>query len=355
ESKYLFIVRVDSAQSLSQLKRLSRAYTGQPILGLMNPDTDTAALLSTLRAGACQIALMPLRVEDFQSALETVMAQFGHQTTSSQIIAISGVSEGCGATTIAINLSYAIATAYKTKTILAEFAVRLGRLAAYLELTPTLTTADILNEADRLDMQLVQQALVQVTDNFQVLAGPYSAISSLTPAPGSFGRLVELLRQLTSVLVVDMPYTFDDLYFETLAAAHQIVLVSDPTVPSLRALKVIWEAIEKRGIRGTRHCLINRYDPQNKMGTVEYLKKILGSERPLMIGDDPASFTAAANTGQSILQQAPRARAVVVLDQLARLVLGLEEKATVARTIRSWLTVHMPFAGKHGNSTGNHN
>ena len=158
------------------------------------------------------------------------MRQFGCPTTSSKVIAVLGANEGCGSTTVAINLSDAIANVLNTSCILVELSLRLGRLGFILDIEPTVTVSDLLAGDNSVEVNAVNQALIRVTDRFQVVAGPRRTVDRRSISPARLAPLVGSVRQMAEVVVLDLPYTFDDLYFEALSVADQIVLVcaADP-------------------------------------------------------------------------------------------------------------------------------
>ena len=68
-------------------------------------------------------------------------------------------------------------------------------------------------------------------------------------------RVVDTLKLIADVVVLDVPCTYDDIYFETLAAANQAILIGEQKLPSIRALKMVREAIGRPG--GTEHLVLN--------------------------------------------------------------------------------------------------
>ena len=51
---------------------------------------------------------LPLDVHDFHEALDSIAIQFGHSSTHSVVIGVTGGHGGAGATTVAVNLAYEI-------------------------------------------------------------------------------------------------------------------------------------------------------------------------------------------------------------------------------------------------------
>ena len=337
DAKCFFLVKVNSSANMDQLARLNQFFVGKPIVALLNSDSDLSAVLDIQRAGAAQVLLLPFHPEHLRAALDTVARQFGCPITSSKVIAVLGASEGCGSTTLAINLSDAIATEHKKSCILLELSLRLGRLGFYLDIEPAVTVSDLLAGDNALEVNAVNQALVQVTDRFQVLAGPHHSVDRRSIVPARVLSLIGSVRQMAEVVVLDLPYTFDDLYFEALSVADQVVLVARASPPSIQALKVVAEAVARKALGATQHLVINCYGPQAEEFTKAQLRTALAAERIWTIADDPEAFEAAVNHCRPLHQGSPRSRAWPAITALAGQLTGLDEPTAPKRAV-SWPT-----------------
>jgi pilus assembly protein CpaE len=318
----LFVQYVPSPVECRQLERLNNVFVGRPVLALLDDGNDLSLLFQAMRAGAAQVVLAPLDVEDFRAALARIARQFGYSATTSRVIAVTGVNEGCGATTLAINLAEEFASQQRLTSLLIELSLGMGRLATYLDIDPRTTTHDLLSDAERLDLDTVRQALVRVDEHFHALAGPFKGIPTHRPAGDQVLRLVEYARRLAQVVVLDMPYTYDDTYFRTLAAADAVVLVAEQTVPAVHALKTLRDTLQQGEGFGTVYPVINRYDTRREEFTVERLKELLGVAELYTIADDPARCAAAVNSGRLLRQAAPRSRALADISGLTDVLLG---------------------------------
>jgi len=324
EERCLFMVKLNAADDLTRLLRLNRAFPGKPILGLLNADSDCAAVISTLRAGAAQVVIFPLRGDDLQAALEAIARQFGIAAETAPVLAVSAVTEGAGATTLAINLADAVAAAAGKSCTLVELAARFGRLASYLDIEPPRLINDLLAGSENLDVESVKNALARVNDKLLVAAGPSRALGSQPIAAARVARLIECLRSISEVVVLDLPCTYDDAYFETLRLADQVVLVADHSVPSVQALKVVADAITERAAGIRQHFVINRFDPGAGELTAQQLADLFPASKLWFVPDERPAFRAALNAGRCLRQAAPRCGAIPVVAELTRTALGLK-------------------------------
>jgi Flp pilus assembly CpaE family ATPase len=132
---------------------------------------------------------------------------------------------------------------------------------------------------------------------------------------------------MTNFAVFDVPCTYDDMYFETLAAADQVVLVGEQKIPSIRTLKLVCEALDRLDSLQKLHIVINRYDPRMPGFGAERLKNLLGKGDLLTIGNDYASVMASINHGRPLRQESPRSPVLADMNRVVQTLLNREKKA----------------------------
>ncbi len=322
----LFIVHVPDQFLLPKLRQLVGVFPGHPVMALVDTLNDPSVLLGAMRSGAAQVVPLPIQPDDFKAAMECIAQQYGHTSAQNQAICVSGVTGGCGATVLAVNLANEIAAVHGRHVILSELSLQIGKLAAYLDINPEHTTFDLLNDGERVDPQMVQRALTHVADRLDVLVGEYRAITPVQASAASVIRLVDYCRSLAGVALFDVPCTYDDMYFETLAIADQVVLVGEQKIPSIRTLKLVCEALSR--IDGARklHIIINRYDPRMPGFGADRLKALLEVPDILTVCNDYASVMASINHGRPLRQEAPRSPALADLNRVVHTLLAGQDR-----------------------------
>ena len=316
DASRLFIVHVTNKSELAQLKRLGGTFVGRPIIAIVDPAKDASILVSAMRAGAAQVVPLPLQPEDFAAAMDCIAVQSGLKSTRARSFAVVGALGGCGTTSVAMNLAYEIAFLKHVHCILVELAVRFGVLANLLDVQPKRTISNLLADLDRLDSHLVREALTEIADNFFLLPGPYEEIAATSPTPDEVFRILSFTDPLAEAVVLDVPCTYDDLYFRALSEADKIVLVCEQKVSSIRGAQMVCETL------GNIQPLIviNRYDPKMTGFTAERIGDLLRVPEVYSIGNDP-SIAAAANSGWPLRLQAPHSMSLAQIDDLVELLL----------------------------------
>ena len=228
---------------------------------------------------------------------------------------------GCGATTIAINLAYEIATEFDLSCMLVDLAPG-GMVATCLDVDARHTTADLLCNMEMVDVQLVEKTLSRITDRLRILPAPFREAEPLTTRPGEVARLIEYAKQLADVVVLDLPVNNYDCHFETFAAADQVVLVAEQAVPSLRALTYVREKLDQdEGFR-RQTLVINRYNPAKEGFTVSHLQRLLRTPQLMTVANDYLAVSASLNEGRPLREQAPKSAVLADLNKLASLLIG---------------------------------
>lgn len=321
---HLFLVHL-AGTDVAPLAAFTAALPGQPVVALLAPGGDLHQLLAAQRAGAAQVVPLPLREEDFSQALDCIARQFAPPPAQGRLLALCGVTGGCGATTLALNLAYEIALAGgpgRGSVLLVELSRQMGTLATYLDIEPRLTTHQLLADASLLTTARLRQAMTPVAPGLNVLVGPYEELTPGGLSPRHVYQLVELCRQLARVVVLDVPGVLDDLQFEMLALADQVVLVGVQTVASVRTLKLVRDTLRREGGVQDPTLVINRYESGLPGFSAERLAELLRVPRVHTVVNDYPSVMAALNNAKPLQVATPHSRVLADVRALATALAG---------------------------------
>jgi pilus assembly protein CpaE len=328
----LLIAYIRGIQEVEDLQRLKWTFPAWPILALIDFSRSGSSnlLLLANRAGASQVVPVPLEMDDFRSALDAIGKDYGYAAANAKVIAVSGVTGGAGATTLTINLAYELAHLDKVRSIAAELHCQRGMLATFLNVEPHYAITDLLSADTKLDLHMVEKALTPVADGFSILSGAHQSITPMEVLPRDVQRLLDYLRRLAQVLVLDVPCTNDALFLQTLGAADQVVLVCEPNPPALRALQMVLELLGRGdGLpeESTVHVVLNRFDTRAPDVDIKKVQDLLRVPRLHLVANDYAAVRRSLDAGVVLRAKAPRSRALADIDKLARLVYGGVEPA----------------------------
>jgi Flp pilus assembly CpaE family ATPase len=322
EARRLFVVYLAGSDPPDGARRLRSGCVGQPILAVIGEaEADKEQLIRVMRAGIDQAVLLPLHSADFRAALESLSWQFGYAAHQSLAVAVVGVTPGSGVTTVAVNLAHEIAHIGRD-CILAEAATRMGKLAGELGVTPRFTTRDLATAGDRLDVHMVEQALIPVVDHLRLLAAPVDAARAVDPGGEIVHKMLMFLRQLAEVNILETSYNLTESYYEGLAAVDQVLVLGRHTPDGLEDLKLVCHALRHdHGVR-TVYPVVNRFDRRNRDLSLAQMQDALQELRVLTIAAD-RSLTNQSMTGLKVLEQRTFGGATRRdIQAIARLILG---------------------------------
>jgi len=321
----LLIVKAGTDFQADEIQRLAATLGGWPILALLS-STEAADFLRVNRAGAVQVLALPLESADFQQALGVIGSQFDKGSLDRHVFAVTSATGGSGATIIAANLAYEIAEQVGRSTVLAELTQRMGSLASMFDIEPRVTLPHLLREIHRVDDYLVEKTLVPFTDKLKILAGPHELNSLTSAAPADLVKIVECLRKLADVTVLDLPGTFDELEFQVLRTCEKVVVVATQSVHSLKSLKLFCESLPEERLVHSLWVVLNRYNASIKGFTCGEIKEMLGIARVLTVANDFQAVNLSLNKGRPLRQVSPGTPILRDLDVLIDDIMGLDRR-----------------------------
>lgn len=312
----LVVLQATNEWEVNELRRLRRALPGLPILALAGYDT----LMAAMRAGANQVVTLPPSPEDFEEALNALAGQFSPGSNPAhRLIAVVGVKGGCGTTTVATNLGAELADRFKRAVILTEPTHRVGKLADTMSIQPEFTTQDMFRIGHAIDEVTLRRTLKEVWPGLAVLAGEYRSIPEHPPQADQVMALVAVLRLMADELIIDLPCTYDDAFFQLLAASDEIILVGEQKIPAIRVITMLTEHIRRmEGQRGV-FVVLNRYDPDLAGFQAGKLARLIEADGLLTIANDYKAVNTALEAGKLLRVAAPKSPALRGIARLADL------------------------------------
>jgi Flp pilus assembly CpaE family ATPase len=300
----LFIAEVNSEEDISWLAKLNDHFTGFPILAIVRVANAAGLLVSAMRAGAAQVVRIPVDSRDFRDAMKRVATQFGHAPKPCDVIAVLAADQGAGASSVSINLGAELARETENQCLLFEAAPTYGHLADLLNIAPRTTTYELLKSANRLDGGLLEQAITRVDQNFGVISGPYQEIHEDSSNLLELLPALQLARELSDCLVIDVSTDFVESYFEFLNFVDQIVIVGEQRISAVTGIRALLKKLAEREIAARKIVVINKYDWTQYDFNVTSLHKLLGLPELLTIRKDEKLFQNVENRGKTLRQQA---------------------------------------------------
>ncbi|SMX42287.1 AAA family ATPase [Maliponia aquimaris] len=193
---------------------------------LIAEDVTPASLHQLLRDGADEFVPYPLPEGELAAALERLRepppapaqaapgpAKEGVKLSGGGdgvLIAVQGLAGGVGATTLAVNLAYELATTGKDKqpkVCLIDMGLQFGSVATYLDLPRREAVFETLSDIESMDGESFGQALVSFEDKLQVLTAPSDMLPLDFLGPPEVKKILDITRNHFDYVILDMPST----------------------------------------------------------------------------------------------------------------------------------------------------
>lgn len=267
------------------------------------PKADADLILTGMRAGVQEFLVCPPDATDFAAALDRLVRRAGTETTRGLVMAVFSGKGGLGTTSVAVNLSYALAVNHPNRRVaLADFVVGGGDVRVFLNLKPSYDIGDLVSKMDRIDQDLLNSVLTTTDAGVWVLpASERAEVAEMLDAASS-ASIINHLRSHFSV-VIDCEHHMSERTLAAFDAADRIVLVTQLTIPALGSTKRTLELCERLGYPDTKiFVVVNRHHSGDIVALAD-AKEVLKREVFWRIPNDYRAFTDALTRGKPIVDK----------------------------------------------------
>lgn len=232
----LLVVDLDAlGDPVPALTRLAAACRTDIRVLALGSDNDAGLFRQLLALGVGDYLVKPLAAEALAQALRPLVAD--PAVARGSLVAVIGGRGGCGTTTLATSLAFfagAGAVAGSTGCVLVDFDLHHGNAAAMFGLEPGDGLAALLAAPERLDERLLGAALQVAGPGVAVLAASAPLESEAAVPPQAALRLLDMVRAMAALVIVDLPPRLDPAARQLLRLADQVVVVTTPTLDGVR-------------------------------------------------------------------------------------------------------------------------
>jgi pilus assembly protein CpaE len=264
-----------------------------------------------------------------ETALERMQSKGTAPSSTGRVIAVLASSGGSGSSTLAVNLSAALAKEHERCALL-DLKLGRGDLAALLDLKPAFTLADLCLNVSRLDRAMFEKVLVPHSSGIHLIASPqvFGGLRVITAR--GVEQSLTLARRLFPCLVVDLEDCFHEEQTLVVRQASVLLLVVRLDFTSLRNARRNLYFLEELGIPETRIRLVaNRYGQPAELPVAE-AETTLGMKITHYVPDDPRTINGANNAGIPAVLKVPSTKVSQSITKIARLVLERRRSDSLA-------------------------
>jgi pilus assembly protein CpaE len=234
--------RHGGATQLAELERLIAFYPTLATILVVDQESPEL-LLRALRQGVREVLKTPLTREDITSAFHRILERSrGGVRGLGRVCAFMSCKGGSGATFLATNAGYALAERYGKRVLLIDLNLQFGDAVLYVsDRRPSATLPDVVRDIQRIDMSLLESALVRVSPGFGVLAAPEDPTQAMDIRPAHIESLIRFARAHFDYVLLDVGRSLDTCSIQALDLSDHIYPVLQLTLPFLRDAKRLFD------------------------------------------------------------------------------------------------------------------
>jgi pilus assembly protein CpaE len=346
-----------SGYEVSRRLRREPAFANTPIL-VLTSQAEIQDKLKSFEAGADDHMTKPFdraelvaRVNVFlrrSEAARTVQATTRPREEEARIIGVHSLRGGIGCSTLAVNLSLALAQLWDNPTLLIDLVLIAGQSALMLNTTLKRTWADLSGFSPaELEMEILQSVTTKTESGLQLIAAPTHPTDAERLSEEHLEAALQALRPHYDYIVADLPHDFSGPAVQVLDMADVILLMVAPELASIRAAAAALEAYydlnyDTEKIKLVMNAIFPRYGLSR-----EKIEQALGMPITMGIPFTPDKFVQAINLGQPItLSEPAHPFSALIEDYAFYLSKDNRKKVKPIQPSEAWMRVYKRFAAR---------
>ncbi len=295
---------LETVTKLSNMPWLNQAH----ILVFGLPD-DSQAMRQAFKINAKDFITLPLNPLELEQNLKEVAKQRNQHTDYCPVTVFVNSKGGMGASLLASNTGYLLASQHNKNTLLLDLDQQFGCVSYYLGITPKYSLAQALKMIHELDEAALEGIVSKHKSGLDILPSPHETQSSISNESSAipFRELLKKLRTKYDHIVVDMSRGPEPWCQSVLHDATTIYMVVQQSVTCLRDAARMLSGFElKLGLNKTQVVtVINRYHPRGDINR-KAVEKTLNQQDIISVPNDFKLASEATNLGLAMYELAPR-------------------------------------------------
>jgi pilus assembly protein CpaE len=244
-SPALVIIETDTTdqsfiEKLEILAGLCAEGTSAIVIGPVN---DVNLYRSLTSMGVSDYLVRPVLRETLSEVIAgSLISQLG--ASDSRLIAVVGAKGGVGTTAITEALALGISERLSQKTFLLDAAGGWSSMSVGMGFEPSATLTEATRAAMNRDEDTLKRMLFKANDKLHVLATGAEAMLDASVQAPQYEALLDMVMTSYPVVIVDLSSAVPSLKRTVINRAHELIIVSTPTLPSLRAARTMMNEIK---------------------------------------------------------------------------------------------------------------
>jgi pilus assembly protein CpaE len=320
---------------LERLEHLAHLHPNLTFI-LLSQDQTPEFLIKAMRVGVREVLPSPVNADTLLPAMIRIADKVGDTKAQGKVLAFISCKGGSGATFLATNLGYALATQENMRVALVDLNLQFGDAAMYVsDKKPVATLADVTQQIHRLDASFLASSMLSINHNFSVLAAPEDPTHASDVKPEHIDAILNLAKRHYDYVILDVGNNLDAVSINAMDQADMIFPVMQATMPFIhygKQLLTVFRSLDYR--KDKIHLIVNRYGNGGEI-SLQDMKTAYNTNIYKIIPNDFKLAEASINQGVPVLKLDPRNPTSKAIGLLAKGLVGEEASQT---SQSSWIS-----------------
>ncbi len=296
---------------------------------IVSQNENIQMMRMAMQAGVRGFFTHPIPEEEFYSCIKRSGEQklLSKKTEGGKITAVINAHGGSGASLIASNIAYIMASGLVKDVALLDMDLQFGTLPELLNLNPVESIVDALSKVRSMDAIALDGYMIKHPCGLSLFASN----SEHMPQPWTVSKpelklLLALVKESYSQIIIDLPQIIDPFTNTILEEADDILIVLEQRITHMRGAKRMLRIVmQELAIPMDRiHLVVNRFEKKNPL-LVGDVSQALNIDSILVIPNDYERILEAVNMGVPLYQGAKNAPITNALVAIAEKFAGKQE------------------------------
>src|SRR5215467_3173416 len=346
--KVLIVDVSDSNKPLSAMLPIIAAFAEDTRVIAIGAVNDINLYREMIEAGISEYLVKPLsdraldgalvRAQERKAAVAAVApeAKAAPETGKRALVAVMGTRGGVGASTTAMNLAWLLANEHKRETMLVDLDLHCGTIALALDVEPSHGLREVLDNPSRIDSLFVTSVATKCGERLHVLAAEEAVDDEIHFNTSAVSLLLDELKKTAGVVIVDLPRNAPGARAVVLAAASEIVIVTDLTLAGLRDAIRLHTMVQQVAPSARVIFVANRDGGRESTVSKAEFEKALGKPIEFILPEDAKANQTAANAGKPVAAAAGSSKVTGALKHLAKSITAADGNKSKSQKKSFW-------------------
>jgi len=276
------------------------------IIGSIN---DVAFYRELKERGVAEYFTRPAKAESVKSILFHRQYTAPKKSKNGEVISFISAASGDGASTVALNTAYILATEYDKSVVLVDMDYQFGMIAKNLDLATPFGIKELFENPDRgIDATLIERIILSYKNtNLKIIAAP-NALNYIPDVQNELiYNLIDTLSNKYDFVLIDLPHVWSPLTSAILGQSKRIVMVAQLWLRSITHSSRLLATWRNAGIKNSQIFMVaNRSGAKFKEAVSPAdFERVCGLPFTCHFANDTKNVIAAESNGRTIIEGTP--------------------------------------------------